>query len=58
MEFAHEVICGALEYVEKIGFRPHEDFKKQMADLMIDPSNAHPVWITLFLGGLSFISRD
>jgi hypothetical protein len=42
VELAHEVIYGALEYAEKLGFQPHPDFKKQMADLMLDPPEAHP----------------
>jgi hypothetical protein len=42
VELAHEVIYGALEYAEKLGFQPHSDFKKQMADLMLDPPDTHP----------------
>jgi hypothetical protein len=42
VELAHEVIYGALEYAEKIGFQPHSDFKRQMADLLLDPPDAHP----------------
>ena len=42
VELAHEVIYGAMEYAEKIGFSPHPDFKRQMADLMLDPPDAHP----------------
>jgi hypothetical protein len=42
VELAHEVIYGALEYAEKIGFHPHPDFKNQMADLMLDPPYTYP----------------
>jgi hypothetical protein len=42
VELAHEIIYGALEYAEKIGFEPHPDFKKQLADVMLDPPDAHP----------------
>jgi len=42
VELAHEVIYGGLEYAEKLGFQPHSDFKKQMADLILDPPDAHP----------------
>jgi hypothetical protein len=42
VELAHEVIYGGLEYAEKLGFQPHPDFKKQMADLLLDPPDAHP----------------
>ena len=41
VELAHEVIYGALEYAERLGFEPHPDFKKQMADLILDPPDAH-----------------
>lgn len=42
VELAHEIIYGALEYAEKLGFQPHPDFKNQMADLILDPPDAHP----------------
>ena len=42
VELAHEVIYGGLEYAEKLGFQPHPDYHKQMADLMLDPPDAHP----------------
>lgn len=42
VELAHEVIYGALEYAEKLGFEPHADFTRQMADVMLDPPDAHP----------------
>jgi hypothetical protein len=41
-ELAHEIIYGAVEYAEKLGFQPHPDFKNQMADLMLDPPDTHP----------------
>ena len=42
LELAHEVIYGALEYAERYGFQPHPDFKVLMADLVLDPPDAHP----------------
>ena len=42
IELAHEIIYGALEYAEKLGFQPHPDFKKQMANLILDPPEVHP----------------
>ena len=42
VELAHELIYGALEYAEKLGFEPHPDFYKQKADQILDPVNAHP----------------
>jgi hypothetical protein len=42
VELAHEIIYGGLEYAEKIGFPPHPDFKRQMADVLLDPPDAHP----------------
>ena len=42
VELAHELIYGALEYAEKLGFAPHPDFYKQKADLMLDPPDSHP----------------
>lgn len=42
VELAHEVIYGALEYAAKLGFQPHSDFSNQMADLILDPPDAHP----------------
>lgn len=41
VEFAHELIYGALEYAEKIGFKPHPDFFQMKADLLLDPPDAH-----------------
>jgi hypothetical protein len=42
VDLAHELIYGALEYAEKLGFQPHADFFRQHADLMLDPKDAHP----------------
>ena len=42
VELAHEVIYGGLEYAEKLGFQPHPDYHKMMADLVLDPPDAHP----------------
>lgn len=42
VELAHELIYGALEYAEKLGFEPHADFHRQKADLMLDLSDVHP----------------
>ncbi len=42
VEMAHELIYGALEYAEKLGFQPHPDFYHQKADLMLDPPDSHP----------------
>ena len=42
VEFAHELIYGAIEYAEKLGFQPHPDFKNQKADLVLDPPDEHP----------------
>lgn len=42
VELAHDLIYGALEYAEKLGFEPHPDFYKQKADQILDPVDAHP----------------
>ncbi|GAB4505414.1 MAG: hypothetical protein Fur0043_24090 [Anaerolineales bacterium] len=42
VELAHEIVYGALEYAERYGFSPHPDFKRQMADQVLDPPEAHP----------------
>jgi hypothetical protein len=42
VELAHEVIYGGLEYAAELGFAPHADYHKQMADLLLDPPDAHP----------------
>lgn len=41
VELAHEVIYGALEYAAKIGFQPHPDFTRQMANLILDPPDTY-----------------
>jgi len=42
VELAHEVIYGALEYAEKLGFQPSSDFHKQKADMILDLPDVHP----------------
>jgi hypothetical protein len=42
VDLAHELIYGALEYAEKLGFQPHTDFFIQKADMMLDPPDTHP----------------
>jgi hypothetical protein len=42
VELAHEVIYGGMEYAQRYGFQPHPDFKVLLADLMLDPPEAHP----------------
>ncbi len=42
VELAHELIYGAIEYAEKLGFQPHPDFYHDKADLMLDPPDTHP----------------
>ncbi len=42
VEFAHELIYGALEYAKELGFEPHPDFYKQKADKILDSSDKHP----------------
>jgi hypothetical protein len=41
IELAHEIIYGALEYAERLGFQPHPDFKRQLADRMLAPPDAY-----------------
>jgi hypothetical protein len=41
VDLAHELIYGALEYAEKLGFEPHPDFYMQKADQILDPVDAH-----------------
>ncbi len=41
VEFAHEMIYGAMEYAEALGFQPHPDFKRLAADQVLDPPDAH-----------------
>ena len=49
VELAHEVIYGALEYAAKLGFQPHPDFNRQMADLILDPPESSPPRGSCFL---------
>jgi hypothetical protein len=42
VELAHEIVYGALEFAERYGFGPHPDFKRQYADQVLDPPEAHP----------------
>ena len=40
VEVAHEIVYGAIEYAEGIGFRPHRSFRQ--TQLVLDPPDAHP----------------
>ena len=40
LEFAHELIFGAVEYARQYGFEPHPDFER--ATRVLDPPDAHP----------------
>jgi hypothetical protein len=42
VELAHEVIYGALEYAEKLGFQPSSNFNVQKADMILDLPGVHP----------------
>ena len=42
VEFAHEMVYGALEYADKLGFQPHPDFYRLGVNLVLDPPDAHP----------------
>lgn len=42
IELAHELLYGAIEYAAKLGFEPHPDFKRLLADQIIDPPETHP----------------
>jgi hypothetical protein len=42
VEFAHELIYGAMEFAERYGFQPHKDFNHQMVDKVLDPPDLHP----------------
>jgi len=42
VEFAHELIYGAIEFAARYGFQPHPDFSNQFASLVLDPSDAYP----------------
>lgn len=41
VEFAHELVYGALEYAEHYGFKPHPDFTYQLVDNVLDPPDMH-----------------
>ena len=41
VEFAHELIYGAMDYAKKHGFDPHPDFTNQMVNIVLDPPDAH-----------------
>ena len=40
VEVAHEIVYGAIEYAEGIGFRPHSNFRRTQQ--VLDPPDAHP----------------
>ena len=40
VDVAHEIVHGAIEFAEGIGFRPHRDFRR--TQLVLDPPDAHP----------------
>ncbi len=42
VEFAHEMVYGALEYARSYGFEPNSDFVDLKADLILDPPDTHP----------------
>jgi hypothetical protein len=42
VEFAHELIYGAMEFAARYGFQPHKDFTRQMVDQVLDPPDMHP----------------
>lgn len=42
VEFAHELVYGAMEYANGYGFDPHPDFKGSLGDKVLDPAEAHP----------------
>lgn len=42
IEFAHEMIYGAIEYAKKYGLDPHPNFTSELADQILDPPDAHP----------------
>ena len=42
VEFAHELIYGAMDFAKGHGFSPHRDFKRQMVDKVLDPPDMHP----------------
>lgn len=40
VDFAHEMVYGAIEYARRYGFEPHPDFQK--AAQVLDPPDIHP----------------
>ena len=42
VEYAHELIYGAIEYAGRYGFKPHPDFTRLKADCVLDPPEMHP----------------
>ena len=40
VEVAHEIVYGAIEYAEGIGFRAHRNFRRTQQ--LLDPPDAHP----------------
>lgn len=42
VEFAHELIYGAMEYAKGYGFDPNPEFKGSLGDRVLDPLDAHP----------------
>lgn len=40
VEVAHEIVYGAIDFAEGIGFRPHRSFRQ--TQLVLDPPDAHP----------------
>ncbi len=39
-DVAHEIVYGAIDYAEAIGFRPHRNFRRTRQ--LLDPPDAHP----------------
>jgi hypothetical protein len=50
VEFAHELVYGAMEYAKGYGFDPHLDFTGQLANMVLDPPDAHPRTHTIEFG--------
>lgn len=42
VEFAHELVYGAMDYAQNYGLDPHPDFKGSLGDKVLDPPDAHP----------------
>ena len=42
IDFAHQLIYGAMEFAHKYGFEPHPDFYREGADKILDPPGTHP----------------